>query len=125
MRCVERNKETLYYALYSSKTENVDGQGNLTGTYTVNYGSPVKISANVSAARGTADVEMFGFTENYNKTIVVDDPNFPIKEDSILWVGITPDTNGEAGAVKHNYVVAQVARSINSVTYAVRKVGVS
>lgn len=125
MRCLFRNKQTVYYATYLSKTASVDDYGNETGEYAVTYASPVKISANVSASRGAAEQEMFGVGVNYTKTIMIDKVDCPIDEHTILWVDVKPDAQGESGTVKHDYVVEQVAKSLNSVAYAVRKVDVS
>ena len=121
MEALQRNKRTFYYSLYKSKEEQVVN-GEYTGTYAITYEAPVLMKANISASRGTAELEQFGINADYSKTIVTDDVNCPIDEHSILWIGRTPDSNGEAGTVKHNYVVAAVARSLNSVTYAVREI---
>lgn len=118
MRTLSRNKQTIYYALYHSKTDVIDEFGNKTGEYTLNYEEPVKLAVNVSAARGTSDIEQFGMNANYSKTIVTDDVNCPICETTRLWVGRDTD-------LPHNYVVTMVARSINSVTYAIKEVVVS
>ena len=47
MRCLSRNKTTVYYALLQSKTEQTDDYGNKTGQYTLAYYAPVEWSANV------------------------------------------------------------------------------
>lgn len=118
MRCLARNKQTLYYALYENSTELTDEYGNATGQLDNHYGSPIKVSMNISPARGTADVEQFGANLNYSKTLVTDDINCPIDEHSILWIG-------KETTEPHNYVVTQVARSLNSVTYAIKEVNVT
>lgn len=125
MRSLERNKQTVYYALYTGKTEILDADGNRTGQFIEGYSDPVKISVNVSAARGTADMEQFGIEVNYTHTICTNDMSLPIDTDSILWVGITPDADGEDGAVKHNYCVVTVGTSINNKMIAIREVSVS
>ena len=125
MRGLDRNKKTVYYALYTGKTEIVDADGNRTGQFIEGYSDPVAISVNVSAARGTADMEQFGIEANYSRTLVSCDMSLPIDTDSILWVDVVPDADGEDGAVKHDYVVVTVATSINSKTIAIREVSVS
>lgn len=124
MRTLAINKQTIYYALYNG-TQDVVIDGSRTGEKRNDYSPPVKVRMNVSAAKGTADTEQFGITDEYTKTVVTDDMVCPIDTESILWIGITPDANGEGGAVKHNYRVVRVAKSINSITYAVREVDVS
>lgn len=93
----------------------MDEYGNQTGEYRITYAEPKPLMVNVSAARGTIDVDQFGSNANYSRTIVTDDVECPIDANSILWIGI-PVTK------PHNYVVVSVARSINSVTYAIREV---
>lgn len=125
MRTLERNMQNFHYALYVSDEPIIDEYGNDTGQSEITYSAPVSMKANISAARGTSDVEQFGIAANYTKTIVTADMSCPIDESAILWIGVEPDADGEVGAIKHNYVVAQVARSINGITYAVRGVEVS
>lgn len=122
MRTLNRNKQPLYYALYKGKTEAVDDYGNKTGEYTTEYYTPVKVYMNISPARGNIVLEQFGINTQYTHILVTDDMNCPIDKDTILWIGKTPDTNG---AVKHNFVVKQVARSLNSISYAISEVEVS
>ena len=124
MRTLRRNKQTVFYALYLGVEDVTEGEYK-TGEKAVLYSSPVRVKMNVSAARGNAEVEQFGIQDTYSKTIITDDMNCPITTDSILWIGIAPDANGEIGAVKHNYKVVRVARSLNSITYAVEEVKVS
>jgi len=121
MKALARNKQAFWYALYEGKTPIVDDNGYDTGDFDVQYSAPVKFLANISPARGTADAEQFGITTNYTHTIVTDDLSLPIDTNSILWIGIAP-TDGDNS---HNFVVVQVARSLNSLTIAVREVEVS
>lgn len=127
MKCSQRNKQTLYYALYQGKTEIVDEYGNATGQFTNTYGSVLRMKANVSPARGTSDIEQFGINANYSKTMVVDEMGCPIDENSILWIGKEPtSTHGSVITMNpHNYVITQVAKSLNSITYAIKEVEVT
>ena len=121
MRSLTRNKSTIYYAMYMGDVENIDRNGLYTGETVPTYGDPVELKASVSAARGMADVDLFGINVSYTKTVIVDDINCPINEHSRLWIGRTPtDENG--GDVAHNYEVVQVAKSLNHITYAVQEV---
>ena len=120
MRTLAINKRQIYYALYQGESYVYDADGNRTGEQSPSYGEPVAISMNVSASRGSASYDPFGINENYTKTLVTDDMSCPIKEDSILWVDV-PLMDGETRN-KHDYVVTQVARSLNHITYAIREV---
>ena len=123
MKSLNRNKETIYYALYRGDTENTSG--NLyTGEIVPSYDSPVELRASVSAARGTSDIDLFGVNVSYTHTVIVDDVSCPINEHSRLWIGREPtDANGLA--VPHNYEVVQVAKSLNHIAYAVMQVDFS
>ena len=72
MRCMERNKTRLFYALYTTKTPMRDDYGNLTGEYDVQHGKPMEFSANISAAKGGTTTRQFGENESYDKVIVRD-----------------------------------------------------
>ena len=126
MRTLARNKIRIYYANYHGKTPLKDEYGNLTGEYAVTYGNPVAVMANVSAARGEATTRQFGEDVSYDRIIILDDPAFPIAETSILWIDTRPEID-EDGATEtpHDYIVKQVATSLNSVSIAVSKVNVS
>lgn len=127
MRSLNRNKQRIYYSLYSSKTPILDEYGNQTGEYETTYATPVALDINVSAARGTSDVEQFGINLNYTKSMVTNDLNCPIDETTRLWVGKDAfETVEEVTTVTpHNYVVVSVAKSINSITYAIKEVSVT
>ena len=133
MRTLRRNKQTLWYALYSGKTEIIDEYGNRTGQFTVHYGKPVKTEANISPASGETSIAQFGENERYDKVLVFAGVDVPIDEYSILWIDSAPlmDANGELqkeadGDVitPHDYLVKRVAKSLNSTAYAVNKVNV-
>lgn len=116
MRGLSRNKTTIYYALYEGNGEHME-DGLYTGEPDPTYSTPVALRASVSAARGTADVDLFGVTSSYSKTVIVDNTSCPIDEHSRLWIGIKP-----TGSTPHNYEVVQVAKSLNHIAYAVREV---
>ena len=125
MRALVRNKILIHYANYRDKTPIKDEYGNLTGEYEISYTNPIAVCANVSAARGEAITRQFGDDVNYDRVILIDDPKFPIKESSILWIETPPEIQ-EDGSTKdpHDYIVKQVATSLNSVSIAVSKVNV-
>lgn len=122
MRCLARNKRAVWYSLYQGEVDERDQYGNRTGYKVKSYSAPVKVYMNISPARGTADIEQFGINTPYTHTLITDDLMCPITTTSLLWQGITPDGNGEDGTVKHNYAVISVAKSLNSITYAIAEV---
>ena len=126
MRLLARNKTRIFYANYRDKIPLRDEYGNLTGEYKISYDTPTEIRANVSAARGEATTRQFGDDESYDRVIVLDDPKFPIAVTSILWID-TPPEIAEDGSTDtpHDYIVKQVAPSLNGLSIAVSKVNVA
>lgn len=122
MRALERNKQTIYIANYTGRSEITDSNGLYTGEYELTYSTPVKERVNVSASRGEASLELFGADLNYTNTII-SDKDLGIDENSIIWVG-KEAFNGSV-ITPHNYIVVSVAKSFNSFVYAIRKVDVS
>ena len=139
MKCLERNKTGIYYCLFAGKTPIVDEYGNETGESIITYGDPVQMYANVSRATGQSNTEQFGNLENYDKVVVTEDLNCPIDENSVLFVDKEPEftnvlthtvtaitTNDTTVSVPvYDYTVRRVAKSLNSVSIAIKKVDVS
>lgn len=118
MRNLNRNKRTIYYALRTGETVNVDEYGNETSESTPTYGEKTALRCNVSAASGEDAVQAFGSFTGYSRTLCVADPACPIDEKTILWFGIEPSE-------PHNYIVTQKADSKNGILYALQEVTVS
>ncbi len=123
MRELEINKQTIYYALYQGYTDAIDANGYKTGEKTKTYSEPVSIRLNVSPASGNANREVFGIDCVYSKTLTTADLACPIQEDSILWVGITPESDGLQNP--YNYYVVRKAQSLHDIVYAIREVTMS
>lgn len=117
MRCLNRNKRRIYYALYESEIANLDAYGNETGESTPIYGDAVELMCNVSAATGEDAVSAFGNFTNYTRAICVADNNCPLAENAIVWFGIAPTE-------PYNYIVIRKADSKNGILYALREVTV-
>lgn len=125
MRTLQRNKIRIFYANYLKKTPLKDEYGNLTGEYDIVYDNPVEIKANVSAARGEATTRQFGEDESYDRVIVMDDRNTQINVSSVLWIDTLPEIKADGSTdTPYDYIVKQVAPSLNSVSIAVSKVNV-
>ena len=123
MRTTQRDKRTIYYALYNGVTEIVDEDGNYTGEYEVSYGTPTKARMNVSGGRGQAQIEMFGIDNPFTRTAVTDDLTTEFNTDTIFWFGVTP--GAYADDVPHNYRCTGVSKTINCCTIALAEVDVS
>ena len=122
MKTLERNKQKIYYANYTGKAEILDDNGLHTGEYELTYTEPAEVKVNISASRGQAEIDLFGTDLNYTNTIATD-KDLGIDEHSILWVGKEAYQNSLV--TPHNYIVVSVAKSLNSIVYAIRKVDVS
>lgn len=123
MKCLKRNKVLFYYALYEG-TEHLTGEdGYRTGEPVAKYGDPVEMHANISPASGATRTEIFGNNEDYSKVIVTCEKDCPIDENSVLWVDRMPELDEEGKTdTPHDYVVKHVAKSLNSISYAIDKV---
>ena len=119
MRLQKRNRRKIYFALYEDKTPILDEYDNETGEYEVEYSDPFALEANVSPATGESSTRQFGLLADYDKVVLTCDMTCPIDESSILWID-TDDTSGP-----HDYIVKRVAKSLNCIAYAVKKVKVS
>lgn len=117
MQSLGINQQQIYYAMYSSSVDATTSGGLKTGGKEKTYHSAVSMWANVSPQRGSADFEPFGTALDYDRTMVTTDMDCPIDEQSILWVDRTAQAS-----VPHNYIVRKVAKSINSITYAIKEV---
>lgn len=114
MRCLQRNLRPFYYALYISTKPLIDDAGYLTGEHEVLYREPVEAFGNISAAKGDASVQPFGNDIQYDRVIVMDEPNTPIDEHAVLYIDRTPDQEPD-------YEVRKVARSLNTVAIAISR----
>lgn len=139
MRALNRNKVSFYYCLYDKKIPIIDEYGNETGENIVTYASPVEMRENISPATGQSNTEQFGNLENYDKVIVTDDLKCPIDENSVLFIDKEPEftdalthyptavttIDHKISIPVYDYTVRRVAKSLNSISIAVRKVNVS
>lgn len=123
MHTLARNKQPIYYATLQSKTELIDEYGNRTGQFELTYSEPVLARMNIRWDDGAVQLEGFGLNVSARRRMVTDDLNCPIGIDTILWIGIEPEVDGEG--VPHNFVVAQAPeKSLNHIVYIVEEVNV-
>lgn len=118
MRCLQRNKRGFWYALFDHVVNDGDEPYNV-------YKEPVYMEANVSAATGQTQTEMFGDSQDYDRVIVTDELDCPIDEHSVLWIDKEPEFDGDNEPTAWDYVVKRIAKPLDSVSIAVKKVDVS
>ena len=123
MNTLKRNQRTFYYCLYEDQETSYDEYGNEAGERVI-YAEPVEMKANISQATGQSNTEQFGNLESYDKVIVTDWMECPIDENSVLFIDKEPEYSLEDNPM-FDYIVRRVAKSLNSVSIAVKKVNVS
>lgn len=124
MKLMKRNLSPVYYCLYKGRSPMKDDDGYETGEKGIEYGEPVKLMCSVSTASGYTQANMFGNLESYDKVLITDDMSCPIDENTVLFIDKEPEVDSRGRPV-FDYTVRRVARSLNSISYAVSKVKVS
>ena len=119
MRTSQRDKRTIWYALFKESADQVDDEGNYTGENAPTYYAPVKARMNVSGGRGVAEVEMFGVDNPFTHTAVTDDLTTGFNTDTIFWFGVDPYSHS------YNFRCTGIARTINQVVIALEEVSIS
>ena len=139
MRSLERNKQTLYYALYGTKIIEYekDEDGNILyvdingvqvpieKSVTTGYSTPVKFRANISAGKGDSETAVFGTSLDFTRTISSCDMTVPIKQTSLVWYETIPVLNADGTANKDSAdysIAAPIAKSLNSLTIALKAI---
>lgn len=124
MRCCHKNRKTFYYCLYSGKASVQDPQGYDTGEEVPIYTNAVEKKAYVSPATGEAYAEYFGNDLKYDKVIIMDDPDTPIDENSVLFVDKEPSYD-ESNLPLYDYIVKRVARHLQFAVIAISRAEVT
>ena len=124
MRTTQRDKRTIWYALYKGFTDMTDSDGNYTGEKAVVYDAPVKARMNVSGGRGQAAIEEFGIDNPFTRSAVTDDLVTPFDLDTIFWFSVDP-TDANGNAVPHNYRCTGVSMTNNCRTIALAELDVT
>lgn len=137
MRNLLKNQQKLWYSTYADQITIYERDENGDIIYDeidgeelpriiaekAGYNNPVSFYANISAAKGSSDEEVFGVALDYTKTIATTDMTLPITETSLIWFETEPIFNddGTIDEGSADYAVVAVARSLNNVVYAIKK----
>lgn len=123
MRSLRRNKQLLYYATYDKKIPVTDENGDFAGDEETVYSKPFPFYDNISPAKGSSQEEVFGKNLDYSRTVVTCNMTLPIDEFSRIWIETKPvlKPDGTADGDSADYSVVQVARGLNFVAYALKK----
>ena len=144
MHTLARNKQTVWYALCTGKTERLDANGFRTGQYDLTYAEPVKTRMNIRWDDGAVRLEGFGLNGAGRRRMVTDWLDCPITLGTILWITKDPDYADNNAIVNHamtnmaevgndtlssdkpNYYVCEVPqKSLTQIVYIVEEVNVS
>lgn len=140
-----RNDRIFWYCQYDPTVQHliIDENGNETGEVVPHYGEAIQMWANVSPAIGAAQFEQFGSMGSYDKVIVTRDMECPLTETSVLFIDKEPEYTTvithevvEGNALyaddeivtveyqlpKYDYLVKQVAKGLDAISVAIRKV---
>lgn len=117
MRTLEINKTKCWYSQNLGK-EAVVKDGYKTGEWRISYSAPAELMANISPVTGTANVDASGVVADYDKVLVLDkDPG--ITETTVFFIDKEPE---ESPPYHFDYRVRRIARSLNFVSIALKKV---
>lgn len=123
MRELKRNKTTIYFALFGEKINVIDDDGFETGEEVIGYGKPQKLRINCSASKGQVEEMAFGISLDYDKVLATCNMSLPIDEQTVFWIDKMPILAEDSTTdTKHDYTCSKVAKSLNSVLYAVKRV---
>lgn len=137
MRTLDRDRRWILVARFEGIEAAIDDEGRYTGQNMPKRSPQAPLLASVSAAKGTAENSQFGQSLDYDRTVIIEDPDYPIDEAAVLWIdscvygtllekgffdGIESD---EYVGEPHDYLVKKVARTANYTVLAVKHVEVS
>lgn len=125
MRLLSRNKQTVWYSTYVSKTPILDEYGNDTGQSLITYSSPVKTDWNVGYIESEAEVEAFGIAARDTLRIAAEKDGFPLDEASIIWFNAEPTSPFVVTDPHHTHRIAGIRPSLNELVFYAVKVDVS
>lgn len=134
MRDLKRNQRKLYYATFIEKQPiyKKDDNGNVvyldgepveTGQYTNGYSNPKELEISTSANKGSSEIDLFGTSLQYDRTLSTTNIDLDIDEYSVLWVDCKPVIKEDGTTdTPFDYKVKKVAPSLNQLVIAISKV---
>lgn len=119
MRCLARQRRSVWIGRYMGLVQGKDEHGRLTGQPMPQYKMPREFKPTVSAARGEASADMFGSSIDYDRTVIIDDPKFEASESDVLWV------ESDVERDPHDYIIRRISRTGGYTVMAIKRVQVS
>lgn len=138
MRCLNKNKQTLYYARFVENVAiyAVDSDGNIITTdvdgqripveesYVQGYTAPIRFRANLGIDSGYARYAEYGLDpSDYNAIISADKGEFDFDEQTLIWHKTKPKLNadGTADPTSADYKVIAVKTSLNEERFVLKR----
>ena len=122
MRSMLRNKSSYKYLTYKGKSEISKGLYK-TGEYKITYYAPIERKDVIGVAQGQDLMETYGVAQDYDKIIVIDDPNLGIDENTLFFIDKQPIYNNTTFTISNSdYIVSKIAKSLNVLRVYVKKV---
>ena len=119
MKCLERNKREIHYALCEGMTVTDRGEESPA------YGEPVSLRIHVSNGTSTGGAigpESHGKQADSIRVLISDKP-LPFDRNTVFWIDRAP-VSGEGEPVPHDFVLcAPPLRTPNGYSYRLRLVG--
>ena len=134
MRCLKRNKQKMYYALYGTSTEDTTGKTIIVDGETVNveYGSttqtyslPVAFEGNIAFTGGEVQETEYGVDlSKYSAVLVMNKGEIPIDEHSLIWYSTTPSIIDDkyADPATADFKVVKLVPSLNVDKYLLQRI---
>ena len=132
MRDLEKNKTTLYYALYENVTEDVyetdtdgniiyddDGDPIIIGSVTKLYGDLVDFSGNIAFSGGEAEAKAYGVSvTDYDSKLVMPKGAIPITETSLIFENEVESASEKTA----DFHVIKVQPSLNQDVFLLKRI---
>ena len=125
MRCLLKNKQKMYYALYTESTETTTGKTIIVdgeeveveyGSTAQEYTEPVEFKGNIAFTGGDVYETEYGIDKSkYSAVLVMNKGEIPIDEHSLIWYD-TPPT----GAA--DFKVVKLVPSLNVDKYLLQRI---
>ena len=137
MRQLRRNKQKMFYALYTEEVPiyATDDEGNILTTevdgemvqvvdsYVSGYTEAVEFKANISFDSGETRMAEYGLNVgDYNAVISADKGTLPFDEQTLIWHNSEPEYNNEAVVPESaDYRVIAIKTSLNEERFILKK----
>lgn len=137
MRQLRRNKQKMFYALYTEEvpiyatddegnilTTEVDGETvQVVDSYVSGYTETVEFKANISFDSGETRMAEYGLNVgDYNAVISADKGTLPFDEQTLIWHNSEPEyNNGAVVPESADYRVIAIKTSLNEERFILKK----